>query len=1316
MPWIIPSFRKGLVDKASRSKLTDDYKTRCSELTNMYITKEDSIRIRPPAVLEDVQIPTGSNIIDYTILADNTVVHIREMGAEDIANMQLKQRTLLLALSVDTPRADFITYLGQTVQDLDNTLRDAFLVADTYEDSNSSFASRTEALNYLMTPAEGEKVGRGFKRKLQVNGAECLGNIEYKAYVLQIGNVEHYLFINRFVSNEGSCIENAASSTTPFGDKVLPSLFNNEIINYNYEGNASLISINENYGLDSLSKVSHSSLPLIRLLGNDAPGIPGVPLKVEWDIPITKLELYRDEVYFNFANQHLKINKNKLIVNEDSSSLITTITSDHDLESKLIPTENQMWNLRDLPIKIIEFDAPVLSYTAKLPPETAGASPNSYSTYALDTGVTQDETSISAGLDTRTLASSDDGTTNNDADIQSNLIHIWGSGPYRRNRTYETWGSKTPIGFYKGNILETDTEFPTLKLQGAEEGKGNCTILDSEDFFTKSEFHENMRSVFNHISPCVTHYDHLSIDINGSDDISTSFNLFADIKATKGNKDYLDWHHPIFNFMSGGVRYYVFATPNSNAEINTAETSAPNESIFSEGNGKTNGGLGVRFEVQSGNMLEVEDNHDTALYNKLGTYIPSGLVYYSLDDMSGARSVEKAKEINDNRGITHLVFHMYYDYTQDSVKDALKDVKYIGGIVNDGEKLNKYFLSESSDNFSMSFVGDRELSDNDILRGIYYAKYPNIEYSFIDFNDDPDVAQHNVVVLKSFAYSLMPYNMPEELIGVGKRYILNQSKNTINQKEEILNTKKRTLSGDNNGIFDTRLLEIWFRNEFRSLGSQESGLFWAPIPTIYGRGAYFYDGTIRVNRVNPNNTTELTNTTVHDNIIYEYANNSSAPDIGDNEVLVRARRVQSFYGNIRTGSEKISSQVTNGNERRYIRYDSVTDRSVLLNPTFLTTRKETPKQLLGGAIVFDSNNLNTSRVAGLGRQENREIFANTIANYFAARPNAKEDSYILASGISLDRAELVAGANVYSFLTPRGQPDSVVDVVDDDNRIIVGLENSIRALSSFGAAQEQIISNAGTSTDLATESRYILGALGDDIFQLAYYQEAGGYVHNVVNTDLNPGDRFNMVAGLFGRHKLYFFGQEGAQEIYALAMGTGRSPKGISKLTFDFPIHEIFHFTQDKLALRSDSRIYTLDFSKEAFREDGTPEVYMDDPAGSRTQPAPFMCAVESLPVLEVDGVRPTPFDRMNIIRAAVGTEGFVDFEFSIINAQGRKTVKKGVSNRKRELEYTSGLTLIEGLHASGTAYPSIRIEKQTSKYLAISSVILETKNSRGQE
>ena len=871
------------------------------------------------------------------------------------------------------------------------------------------------------------------------------------------------------------------------------------------------------------------------------------------------------------------------------------------------------------------------------------------------------------------------------------------------------------MGFYRANTLRTNADVPSVDIFNADGSTSSCTVSTSEEFFARNNFNENIREVLNYISPCVTHFDHLAININKTDDTITSFNMFADMKVTNTGKDYNHWYHPLYNFTNAGVRYYVFAVPIDNREVDSSQTSEPGANIFANGNGKVSGGLGVRIEVQFGNKLAVEGDHRTALYNKLGAYQPCAANWFSDGDTSNIITRDRANEINAERGTTHRAFHMYYDYTQSSVQDALKDVKYIGGVVNDGEKLNRYFLSESSDEFSLiENTVRRNITDTDIIKNIYYCKYIDFT-SFPIGSPNPDMDHY---FTRYMNYSVMPYYMPEELIGIGKRYILNQNTNTINTEEEIDDENPRDEFGNPNNTnidkpLNYRLIRIFARNVFEGGRSQvEGGIVGSPITTMYGRGAYWYTGEMRIREAGSNTRRTVD---IEDNIRNVYG--AASGEVNTSEARILSNRVKSFFGQIVTGTgNDAPPEGTRIGHRDDINYKNITNRTVLLNPTFLTTRKQTPRQLNGGAFITDAGDMNTSRIAGLGRQENREIFANTIANYFAARPNAKESSYISASGISLDQAELVGGANLYSFQTPRGQPDEVLDAVDDDNNIVLGLKNSVRTLSGFGSAQERIVSNAGTSTKLATESRYILGALGDDIYQLAYYQEAGGYVHNVVNTDLNPGDKFDMVAGLFGRHRLYFFGQEGSHDLYALAMGSGRSPKGVSKFTFDFPIHEIFHFTQDKLALRSDSRIYTMDFSKEAFKEDGTPEVYMDDPAGSRTQPAPFMCAIQSLPILEVDGVRPTPFDRMNIIRAAVGTEGFVDFEFSIVNAQGRKTVKKGVSNRKRELEYTSGLTLIEGLHASGTAYPSIRIEKQTSKYLAISSVILENKNSRGQE
>ena len=448
MPWIIPSFKRGLVDKASRSKLTDDYKTRCAELTNMYITKEDSIRIRPPAVLEDIEIPTGADILDYQILADDTVVHIRSMAPEDIANMSAEERQVFFRYTPDS------TY---TVRDRSVNTQNALKVATshgTVDPVGRQFGSILEAVEYLLAPEAGQAVGRAFRRVLQVQTSStqtenCVGILQYKAYKLFVDEDQYDVFIQRLVPDSGDpneCID--YNAMTREGTEILDSINSDVSIVQSQKFIDTVIAVDGEYGQDSNSKMPFSERPLSKLATELDINTVAVPLRVDWDNPITSMELYRNEITFNFANQNLKINTDKELVNLDSDTLITSITSEHELESKLIPTEKQLWELTDLPIKIIEIEAPKISYQL-LSPGTS---------IATDLGSGVDDPGnfeYSGGLDTRNRGAAENGLgLTNAVDRQDNFSYILGSGPYAVNSTYELWGSKHPWGFIELIHLE----------------------------------------------------------------------------------------------------------------------------------------------------------------------------------------------------------------------------------------------------------------------------------------------------------------------------------------------------------------------------------------------------------------------------------------------------------------------------------------------------------------------------------------------------------------------------------------------------------------------------------------------------------------------------------------------------------------------------------------------------------------------------------------------------------------------------------------------------------------------------------------------
>ena len=127
--YYIPNLSKGLIDGSSKGRIDDDYKKKCSELTNFWIKNNNNIAKRPPlrpvAGLEDVK-----HIIDATETADR-IVFLRQVDLniptdDEDGNpirqviLQHRRRTLLeeigwrtgVATQVGEPGDEHIDYIS----------------------------------------------------------------------------------------------------------------------------------------------------------------------------------------------------------------------------------------------------------------------------------------------------------------------------------------------------------------------------------------------------------------------------------------------------------------------------------------------------------------------------------------------------------------------------------------------------------------------------------------------------------------------------------------------------------------------------------------------------------------------------------------------------------------------------------------------------------------------------------------------------------------------------------------------------------------------------------------------------------------------------------------------------------------------------------------------------------------------------------------------------------------------------------------------------------------------------------------------------
>ena len=479
MPWIIPSFKKGLVDKASRSKLTDDYKTRCAELTNMYISKDDSIKIRPPAVLEDIDIPVGSSIIDYRILSDNTVVHIREANAEDIANLPSDVKTQLFQPKDN----DYVAREGGDLQAL--------------ETAYSNVVNSTDPANVTTIVEQGSADGTIGSSLLRADDQR----IEYRSYILQAGDNSHPLLALRRLGQENNGARGSGNILPDFNDGTT-----DWTLKYKRTRPVTYVYVSGVSGTDVQSRLEPNSNSLA--------------LNVDWDNLLTQFELFKDEVFFTFAENYFKVGTGTNLINVDSQDLLTKSLNDDQLESKLIPTRKQLWDLRDLPIKVLDVKGPGFDYDTN-------SNNTEYNGRILSDGLTSNNSYRSPGLDTRPSAERSfppfnaDNQTDMLPDFQPELEWIPGSGPYKASTDDgNDYRSKVPMGIYKPKLdpaFENSVAiFNTIEAAAGSQIEHRVPLITSiktlEEFLSTNP---RLLSIIEYLNPCITHYEHVFYAIIG---------------------------------------------------------------------------------------------------------------------------------------------------------------------------------------------------------------------------------------------------------------------------------------------------------------------------------------------------------------------------------------------------------------------------------------------------------------------------------------------------------------------------------------------------------------------------------------------------------------------------------------------------------------------------------------------------------------------------------------------------------------------------------------------------------------------------------
>ena len=383
--------------------------------------------------------------------------------------------------------------------------------------------------------------------------------------------------------------------------------------------------------------------------------------------------------------------------------------------------------------------------------------------------------------------------------------------------------------------------------------------------------------------------------------------------------------------------------------------------------------------------------------------------------------------------------------------------------------------------------------------------------------------------------------------------------------------------------------------------------------------------------------------------------------------------------------------------------------------TFQRFFSEPTQDLIARDASFQDNEMSLSGIESRGFGNLRNRFVTSLANYISAFTNTASftDQMFIDSGLEDEPRDLDDRRlpRFFRFFTKRGVKDNIITaLVTSVADVFIGLSSSLKALvgGATNPTSASSISGTGTSALLDQESSFLIHAVKNNINQTLFYDEARGYVTNILNQEYRKIKDITGGENLYSGHRLFFFYSEGEKDIYVLTMGLNRDILGFSRFELPVEVTGIRALDSDKILVVSEQDIYTLDFSS----DENT--LYQDDGFGA------WETRVTTLPISRVTDERSSLFEPVSINKVVISLSGAVDFVLEIIRRDGTVGAKRSVrlSTNKDLTKVTeiSGPVLVESIPSNSGGIgeaPRVSIVSVNDKYLSIASMILDLGDKR---
>ena len=242
--------------------------------------------------------------------------------------------------------------------------------------------------------------------------------------------------------------------------------------------------------------------------------------------------------------------------------------------------------------------------------------------------------------------------------------------------------------------------------------------------------------------------------------------------------------------------------------------------------------------------------------------------------------------------------------------------------------------------------------------------------------------------------------------------------------------------------------------------------------------------------------------------------------------------------------------------------------------------------------------------------------------------------------------------------------------------------------------------NEGINTNIVNNSAMVVGGFDKTIKLNRFYEEAGGFTSDIVNEDLTLPENVKDIISLMNTHQVMIFSLANDSEyLYTLSFGGQREVRGFTRFKMPFGVKGIRQIDQNQIAALGSEGSYMMDFSNTEIMADLTGQ-----------EPELYDILITPLPIISLETEDFDVTDSVAIQSIIIGIEGSSTLEYEISSLDSDTVPQSFVRHDKADIrsDLQAGLVWINNVPANGGTIPTISFKKRDDKFIKINTINIQ--------